>query len=107
MVRSVSVLGLSLPIEPQRRDEPRHRCDAQGRICGVLAPGSSEWLLFEHGAPGGLRIRAESGHVYLDGPRRDNGVVEEVVADAAGRPARVVASGPGGAPVLDLEIAYD
>ena len=133
MRRSISALGLNLPVAgevgpaprppprepfspplPRRaagEDEPRYTFDEQGRQTGVLAPGSSEWLLFERGECGELRIRAESGHVYLDANANtaelDNGVVEALSFDAAGRPARFVATAPDGESVLDLGFAYD
>ncbi|MEA2372322.1 MAG: hypothetical protein QOH12_2716 [Solirubrobacteraceae bacterium] len=134
MQRSISAFGLSLPVaeadEPVVvRESPRHvrpdppaprsapgedvRCvwDAEGRPTSLLPPGSSDWLHFEHGERGALRILAASGHVYLETAANvavlDNGVVETYGFDAAGRPTRVTAGVPGDEPALDLEIAYD
>lgn len=135
MQRSISAFGLSIPVagdvervvdrEPaasprlarghagagEGPGEPHYRWDAEGRMTALLAPGSSQWLLFDHGERGALRIRADCGHVYLDAMahtwRLDNGVVERHGVDAAGRPTGLRATGPHGESVLDLDVHYD
>jgi YD repeat-containing protein len=109
--------GASAPAPPPllgrvpRAPDERWRWDEDGRLTAMLVPGSSQWLHFDHGERGELRIRAGSGHVYLDVAqnvaRLDNGVVEHYGFDAAGRPTRLRATAPSGEPVLDLEIVYD
>jgi RHS repeat-associated protein len=90
--------------------EGEWRFDDAGRLERILLPGSTQQLVLEHEDGGDAHVRAEDGRWYATlsagGARYANGVEERWELDPAGRPTRLVATGPDGQPLLDLGLAY-